>query len=190
MGLKKNPAAEIAAHAAVQLIVAGTPVEQTIGECQDIRKFLVVRRVTGGAQRDGELIGKTLRWYYGTRKAGPLRYALNDKVVGRSDGAEVMLELPEDYACPADLDRAWYVREAYAILQDIGYGAIDPSLRGRTGLFLGRLPDAKNIHTIDASTGLSLCGVATKSIREPWVEFQVMPTGHRRCPKCLKASEL
>ena len=110
--------------------------------------------------------------------------------VGRSEGAEVMLELPEDYACPADLDRAWYVREAYAILQDIGYGAIDPSLRGRTGLFLGRLPDAKNIHTIDASTGLSLCGVATKTIREPWVEFQVIPTGHRRCPKCLKASEL
>lgn len=189
-GMRKNPAAEIAAHAAVQLIVGGTPVEQTIGECQDIRKFLVVRRVTGGAQRDGEVIGKTLRWYYGTRKAGPLRYALNDKVVGRSEGAEVMLELPEDYACPADLDRAWYVREAYAILQDIGYGAIDPSLRGRTGLFLGRLPDAKNIHTIDASTGLSLCGVATKSIREPWVEFQVVPTGHRRCPKCLKASEL
>lgn len=190
MGLKKNPNAEIASEAAVNFLAKRVPIEKTINECSDIRKFVTVRRVTGGAHIDGEPIGKAIRWYISTSRTGPLQYLKDNKNVPRSEGAMPLMELPVDNACPADLDREFYIREAYAILQDLGYGTIDPALVGRAGAFFGRLPSQKTIHKVEASTGIALCGKERASIREAWIEFASVPIWQRLCSKCRKESEL
>ena len=48
-GLQKNPTANICVDAVVNYLVHGKALEDTITECEDIRKFVVVRQVKGGA---------------------------------------------------------------------------------------------------------------------------------------------
>lgn len=48
---KKQPNADICAIAVCEYLDKGTPVEQTILSCQDIRKFVIVRKVSGGAMK-------------------------------------------------------------------------------------------------------------------------------------------
>jgi hypothetical protein len=190
MGLKKNPNADICSEAAVAFLSKGTPIEETIIGCDDVRKFIIVRRVTGGAHLDHEPIGKAIRWYYSTERSGHICYIKDDKNVPKSLGAMPIMELPEDHSCPDDLDRQWYIREAYAILQDVGYGEIDPALRGRTGTFFGLLPGQKTIHRVHAVSGIALCGKNRASIRDKWQELGGVPMGQRLCSKCRKESEL
>lgn len=45
---KKNPDVEICADAVAEFLAKGTPIEQTIFFCRDIRKFVTVQRVAGG----------------------------------------------------------------------------------------------------------------------------------------------
>lgn len=47
--ISKNPDRAIVNEAVKLFLEHGTPIEKTIRECQDVRKFLVVQRVTGGA---------------------------------------------------------------------------------------------------------------------------------------------
>lgn len=187
-GQKKNPNMDICTDAVVAYLKDGVPIEETIEWCTDPRKFLTVRRVTGGAMKDDEPIGKALRWYYSKDVQGGFVYAKNGNAVPESIGARLMMELKD--RVPADLDFDYYIREAYAILQDLGVEVIDPKLRGRTGRIMARLPDAKNVHYVEASTGVALCGKTRDSIRDSWIEFQTAPDGHRVCSKCRKATEL
>lgn len=46
--LSKNPANQICLEAMKAYIINGTPLEQTIRQCSDIRKFVTVRNVSGG----------------------------------------------------------------------------------------------------------------------------------------------
>lgn len=46
--LSKNPANQICLDAMKAYIINGTPIEQTIRRCDDIRKFVTVRKVQGG----------------------------------------------------------------------------------------------------------------------------------------------
>ena len=48
-GLQKNPANQICVEAVVAYLKSGTPVEETIMNCDDVTKFVTVRSVTGGA---------------------------------------------------------------------------------------------------------------------------------------------
>lgn len=48
-GLKKNPTNAIVSEAVQALLTNRTPIEETIRTCKDIRKFVQVRRVKGGA---------------------------------------------------------------------------------------------------------------------------------------------
>ena len=187
-GQKKNPNMDICTDAVVAYLKDGTPIEETIEWCTDPRRFHVVRRVTGGAMKDDEPIGKALRWYYSKDVQGGFVYAKNGNAVPESIGARLMMELVD--RVPADLDFDYYIREAYAILQDLGVEVIDPKLRGRTGRIMARLPDAKNVHYVEASTGVALCGKTRDSIRDSWVEYDEVPDGHRVCSKCRKAGEL
>ena len=187
-GQKKNPNMDICTDAVVAYLKDGTPIEETIEWCTDPRRFLVVRRVTGGAMKDDMPIGKALRWYYSKDVQGGFVYAKNGNAVPESIGARLMMELTD--RVPADLDFDYYIREAYAILQDLGVEVIDPKLRGRTGRIMARLPDAKNVHFVDAATGVALCGKTRDSIRDSWVEYDEVPDGHRVCSKCRKAVEL
>lgn len=49
ISLMKNPANEICSEAVGKFLADGVPIEKTIRECRDIRKFVTVRSVTGGA---------------------------------------------------------------------------------------------------------------------------------------------
>lgn len=198
-GLKKNPVADISSRAAVAFLAHKTPIEKTINECTDIRHFAVVRKSSEIVFDGDEPVGKSLRWYYSSNRRGvPLmsenirgrarnENAAEYKQVPKSEGARMMLTLPEFEECPDDLDRDWYIREAYAILQDVGYGAYDPSLAGRSGLFLGTQPKQKTLHYVRAETGVSLCDKGMKSVRDPWKEYGNAPIGMRICKTCREA---
>ncbi len=69
--------------------------------------------------RRPEYLGKVVRWYYGTNAPGPIVYATNGNWVGGSYGAQPCMTLPD--TLPADIDYAWYIAKARAILVDVGY---------------------------------------------------------------------
>lgn len=181
-GLKKTPDCEICSDAAVAFLIDGTPIESTVRNCQDIRKFVTVRLVTGGAVKNDETIAKNVRYYYAVDNPGPLLYAKNGNRVPDSDGAEPCMELPDEL--PGNIDYEKYEREAYAILHDMGVAVPDPTLKGRHGLVLARREDQKTVHTVDMSTGIALCGLERPSRRDLWVEYDELPEGHRHCKKC------
>lgn len=142
---KVNPASDICAEAVAQFLEHGTPITETIRKCRDIRQFVTVRTVNGGAiygvkevefERRGkrgqllkpgtrydaseaEYLGKAIRWYYSTDSAGSIHYKTNHNRVPKSEGAKPLMELPDEF--PRDVDFAWYVREARSILHEIGY---------------------------------------------------------------------
>lgn len=189
MGLKKNPAADIATDAVVEYLKNGTPIEETIRGCYDIRRFVSIQQVRGGAVCEPEgYLGKAVRWYYAVGRKGAIHYKLSGNRVSRTEGAKPLMELPDEF--PDDIDYAWYEREAYGILKDIGVRFVDPAYVGRRGQSLGRLPDKKNLHIVDLSNGVALCGARTPGPRVRWVEYDEMPAGHRLCAKCRREDEL
>jgi DNA polymerase elongation subunit (family B) len=117
-GLMKNPTNEICVDAVVAFLTHGTPIEETVHGCKDIRKFVTIRQVKAGAMKDGEYIGRVVRFYYSRLAFGHLEYKINGYRVPRSEGAEPLMELPD--ALPCDINFDWYVTEAYKILKEIG----------------------------------------------------------------------
>lgn len=191
LGLKKAPDAQICSDAAVAYLVHGVMPEDTIAACEDVRKFIVVYRVAGGCEdHDGKYLGKAVRWYYSRDVRQPLREIGTDKTVAASMGAMPIMTLPDDYALPCDLNVTWYVREAYARIQDTGYPVDDPAFRGRSGTRIGRLENQKTYHLIDAAKGVALCGRARVSIRDLWIEVKQLPVGTRLCARCRNGSGL
>ena len=124
-GLQKNPTNEICTGAVVKFLIDGTPVEDTIRACRDIRKFVTIRQVKGGAVKGDQFLGKAVRWYYAAGVTGTINYKINGYTVARSEGARPLMELPEQF--PDDVDFDWYIREARSILDDIG-AAVPESL--------------------------------------------------------------
>lgn len=118
-GMKKNPTNRIVADAVELLLTQRIPVEHTIRGSTDIRKFIQVRTVKGGAVKDGEYLGKALRWYYAAGEEGEIIYAMNGHTVPKSRGAKPLMELPQSMPLDVDYDR--YVAEAESMLKDIGY---------------------------------------------------------------------
>lgn len=188
-GMKKNPNCEITIDAVVAFLKNGTPLEQTIRACKDIRKFVTIRTVRGGAlDQEGEYLGKAIRWAYGTQHKTGLVYKLTGNAVPKSDGAMPLMTLPDEF--PKGIDFAWYVREASAILEDIGMGVVDPALQGRKGVMLGRLGDQKTFHEVLLPVGIARCGRTPEGLRDRWDEVESVPQGYRLCAKCRKESEL
>lgn len=119
MWLHKNPTNTICVEAVEALLTKQIPIEQTVTTCDDVRKFVSVRTVKGGAVKDGVYLGKSIRWYYAAGEEGEIVYASSGNKVPRSDGAKPLMDLPE--VCPSDIDYDWYVTEANRILGDIAY---------------------------------------------------------------------
>lgn len=122
-GLQKSPASEICTEAVVKFLSSRTPIEQTVRGCTDITKFVSIRSVTGGAQWNGEALGKSIRWYYATGQSGAIHYGKNGNKVPKTDGAKPLMQLPD--AFPDDVDHGRYINEAHAMLKDLG---VVPSL--------------------------------------------------------------
>jgi hypothetical protein len=115
--LSKNPTNTICIDAALAYLQHGVPVEDTITQCNDVRKFLTIRKVDGGGQWGGQYLGKMVRWYYSTTGMAIL-YQRNGNKVAKSDGAKPMMNL--DLGFPIDIDYLWYITETKSILADLG----------------------------------------------------------------------
>lgn len=117
--LSKNAEHLICSDAILHCLTQGTPVRETIEACRDTRRFTTVRQVAGGAQKNGQFIGKVIRWYYAKNCPGQIKYITNGNAVGKSEGAKPLMDLPP--TLPLDVDFDWYVAKAEAILEDIAF---------------------------------------------------------------------
>lgn len=122
----KNPDIDICSDAVIAFLARGTPLYTTIRGCTDIRKFLTVATCSGGGywEGTGEVLGKTVRWYYGKNSTHAIRSTKlrNGQTVGNmvagSTGSVPCMRLPS--TLPDDIDYAFYEREAYKMLGTIG----------------------------------------------------------------------
>ncbi len=117
--LSKNPESYICSLAVQEFLANDIPIADTINNCRDIRKFVNVRTVKGGAEKAGVYLGKAIRWYYAQDEKGEINYILSGNKVPKSEGAKPLMILPDEL--PADLDFDRYVNEATEILYDLGY---------------------------------------------------------------------
>jgi hypothetical protein len=145
--LQHNPKNEICTDALIAYLRDETPMEQTIKDCTDIRKFVEVRRVNGGALygaivtktkesigfneegvekftthteiEGGVYIGKAIRWYHSTAPVEELVDGKSGNHVADSDGGMPCMELPN--SLPDDIDYGWYMRQAEAMLRGVGF---------------------------------------------------------------------
>lgn len=118
VGIEKNPQNEICVEAVAAYVNGGTPFPETVRTCKDIRKFLTLRAVKGGAVKDGKYLGKAVRWYYATGTEGTINYSTNGNVVPRTAGAKPLMLLPDEF--PDDVDYGWYEQETFSLLMGIG----------------------------------------------------------------------
>lgn len=119
--LAKNPDCPIIYEAVAQRIAKGTPIERTIRDCRNVEKFVVVRRVTGGAIWNDDYLGKAVRYYYATSVPSDqtINYRKNGNKVPKSQGTRPLMELPEMF--PSDVDYRVYEVEAERLLCEVGY---------------------------------------------------------------------
>ena len=127
-----SPSMNVCADAAFDHILNGTPVDEFIRSCTDIRDFVTVVQAKGGATWRGEYLGKVVRFIWSTDGddilySEPHEATGNYKKVSRSDGSRPMMELPDEF--PDDIDYDAYIRAAREILIDIGYTARAPVAR-------------------------------------------------------------
>lgn len=117
--LSKNAENLVCSDAVLHALTNGTPVRETIEACKDVRRFTTVRRVNGGAEKNGVFIGKVIRWYHAKDCPGRIRYITNGNAVGKSEGAKPLMDLPPSF--PTDVDFEYYVAEAERILEDVSF---------------------------------------------------------------------
>jgi hypothetical protein len=118
LALHKNIYAPICSQAVINYVSLDADMRSTIETCQDIRQFICMRKVTGGALHHGVPIGKIIRWYYSTEEKEAILYKDNNHLVPETYGAMPAVVLPTEI--PSDLNREWYVKEAYSLLTDLG----------------------------------------------------------------------
>jgi len=117
--LSKNPETLVCIDAVLELIKNNVPVEQTIRNCKDIKRFLAVRNVKGGGEKNGIYLGKVVRWYYPKNEAGYIAYVASGNKVAKTDGAKPLMDLPKEL--PGDIDYSWYINTANEMLYDCGF---------------------------------------------------------------------
>ena len=115
-GLMKNPQAYVCVEAAIAYLTEGTAPEEYIHGCDDVTKFLTVRRVNKGAVWRGEYLGKVVRWVWAT-DGEMITYKHNGTKVATSDAAWPMMELGD---LPDNLDYDKYVEVARDIISSVG----------------------------------------------------------------------
>lgn len=118
-GGKKNPQNYVVTLAIMELIKNGTSVDEFIRNHDNILDFLTVRKVAGGAEKDGQLLGKIVRYYYSNVADGTFTYVKSGNNVPATMGAVPALALPP--SIPDDLDYDKYIDITNDVLYKIGY---------------------------------------------------------------------
>lgn len=117
--LRSNPGNDICVLAVKNFLKDNIPIEDTIRSSKDVTYFLTLRTVNGKAVKDGKILGKAIRWYYGSHELDAIHYSTNGNKVPKSDGGVPLMDLPDTF--PEDIDYEWYIGGANRILKDIGY---------------------------------------------------------------------
>ena len=115
-GLKKSPAMTIVSEAVMAYCTDGIEFSETLRACDDIRKFMNVRTVNGGAMWRDQYLGRVVRWIYAP-DGSRISYKKNGDKVPKSDGARVLQTLPEEI--PSDIDYAQYAAECDALYKSV-----------------------------------------------------------------------
>ena len=113
-----SPEYFIVRDALFEYVKDGTPIEETINNCDDIHMFVNLRKVSGGAHKDGEVIGKAVRWYHSIATGTAIHDVKSGNKVAGSQGGVPVMDYPEEI--PYDLDRQWYVNKAYKTMAVCG----------------------------------------------------------------------
>lgn len=117
--LSKNPVNLICLDALLTFLTTGIPIASTVRGCQDIRRFVSVRTVKGGAVKDGAYLGKAIRWYQSNAVEGEIIYASNGNKVPGTERCQPCMELPTTF--PTDVDFTRYEEQTLEMLREIGY---------------------------------------------------------------------
>lgn len=125
--IKKNPTVEIVADAIEALLTKGTPVAETIKNCRDINKFVVVKQAQGGGAfvEPGcppVYLGKAVRFYRSSGSKGEIITVNKGHLVGGSEGCRPIMRY--DGSFPADIDFDYYGALAEEHLNLIGFNAL------------------------------------------------------------------
>ena len=107
--------------AVTEYLKNGKPIHDTILNCEDVTKFITVRKVNGGAVWRGEELGRAVRYYYSKTVASDecIHYLKNNNRVPKSAGAKPLMNLPDKM--PIDIDYDHYITEAEKLLCEVGY---------------------------------------------------------------------
>ena len=131
--LMKNPQMTICSDAALARIKHGTPIEETIKACRDIRQFVTVIKAANGATWRGEYLGKAIRYYWSVDGEPiydtiPHETTGNYKKIPMTDGASECMRLPDHF--PHDIDYQRYIDETERMLTNLGfYGPLPAKLK-------------------------------------------------------------
>lgn len=127
--LSKNPENFIVSMAVQQLLSKGVPIAETILNRgygvetkyypTEVSRFVSVRNVKGGAEKNGVYLGRAVRWYYAKDVEGEINYVISGNKVPKTEGAKPLMDLPD--TLPNDIDFDRYIAEAEEALYDIGY---------------------------------------------------------------------
>jgi len=118
--LDTNPTSQICSDAVKQLLLDGTPIEKTILECKDFTRFITVRQAKSpGAHKNGEYLGKVIRWYYAKNELGTINTVLANSKIADSEGGKPVMDLPPSF--PEDINYDWYFAKTKEILYEINY---------------------------------------------------------------------
>jgi hypothetical protein len=119
--LSKNPDFGIVAEAVAMQVSGQADFRDVIRNCDDVLKFVSVRKVTGGATWQGKPIGKSVRFYYSSAvdQDQSILYKMNGNKVPKSDGARPLMDVPDKF--PDDVEKERYVGMAIKVLAGIGY---------------------------------------------------------------------
>lgn len=116
-GLMTSPKYDICYIAVREFFKNGTLPEDTIFNCTDITKFMIVKKAKRGAYQNGILHGKLVRWYYSLKGDYIYTYGIKGELntkVAESESSKILMDLPSEL--PKDLDVFRYVDIAYKIL--------------------------------------------------------------------------
>jgi hypothetical protein len=121
-GLAKNPDCKIIYEAVSEFLANGICLDTTINNCKDLTKFIMLRRVNGGAVWCGEELGKAVRYYHSndlTLANESINYATNSNKVPKSLGCRPAMDLPDQF--PSDVDLDLYIKKAEELLNEVGF---------------------------------------------------------------------
>ena len=137
--LSNNPQTEICIDAVIAQLTGKGTIISTIKECKDIRKFITLRTVNGGAiwpvdangkhvprVLDGEFLGKAIRWYYAKDIDWAIHYKKPTKSgthnkVPKSDGARPIMEFTDTKSSEIKLDTKGKPVNPYVLPKDVDY---------------------------------------------------------------------